>query len=73
MWTFCRFKRARSASIRCCKRTNDGQLPPVIHVDTDATLYSDVDHSVITDRIWGIYYKPDFNFGGVQAAPCRSR
>ncbi|TLY79929.1 MAG: FAD-binding oxidoreductase [Gammaproteobacteria bacterium] len=46
--------------------TNDGQMPPVIHVDTDATLYSDVDHSVITDRIWGIYYKPDFNFGGVQ-------
>ncbi len=42
-------------------------MPPVIHVDTDATLYSDVDAlKVITDRIWGIYYKPDFNFGGVQ-------
>src|SRR4029077_5126158 len=35
-------------------------------VDTDATLYSDVDKSVITDKLWGIYYKPDFNFGGVQ-------
>jgi glycine/D-amino acid oxidase-like deaminating enzyme len=38
----------------------------VIHVDTDATLYSDVDGKVVTDRLWGIYYKPDFHFGGVQ-------
>ena len=30
------------------------------------TLYSDVDRSIITDHLWGIYYKPDFNFGGVQ-------
>ena len=46
-------------------------MPPVIHVDTDAPLYSDVDGSLITDRMWGIYYKPDFHFGGVQggAAP----
>ena len=48
------------------QKTNDGQMPPVIHVDTDAPLYSDVDGSLITDRIWGIYYKPDFNFGGIQ-------
>ena len=37
-----------------------------IHVDTDAPLYSDVDGSLITDKLWGIYYKPDFNFGGIQ-------
>ena len=51
--------------------TNDGKLPPVIHVDTDAPLYSDTDGSLITDEMWGIYYKPDFHFGGVQggAAP----
>ena len=48
------------------QRTNDGKMPPVIHVDTDAPLLSDVDGSVITDKLWGIYYKPDFNFGGVQ-------
>jgi len=47
-------------------KTNDGKMPPVIHVDTDAPLYSDVDGSLITDKMWGIYYKPDFNFGGVQ-------
>ncbi len=45
---------------------NDGTMPPVIHVDTDATLLSDVDGSVITEEPWGIYYKPDFHFNGVQ-------
>jgi glycine/D-amino acid oxidase-like deaminating enzyme len=51
--------------------TNDGNLPPVIHVDTDAPLISDVDGSVITKDMWGIYYKPDRHFGGIQggAAP----
>ena len=51
--------------------TNDGNLPPVIHVDTDAPLFSDQDGSLITEDMWGIYYKPDFHFGGVQggAAP----
>ena len=47
-------------------KTNSNDMPPVIHVDTDATLYSDVDGSVITDDMWGIYYKPDWHFGGVQ-------
>ena len=52
-------------------KTNDGKMPPVIHVDTDAPLYSQHDGSLITDKLWGIYYKPDFHFGGVQggAAP----
>ena len=53
------------------QKTNDGKMPPVIHVDSEAPLYSDVDGSLITDKMWGIYYKPDFNFKGVQggAAP----
>ena len=51
--------------------TNSGAMPPVIHVDTDAPLHSDVDGRCLTDKMWGIYYKPDFHFGGVQggAAP----
>ena len=51
--------------------TNEGEMPPVIHVDSDAPLYSDIDGSLITDKMWGIYYKPDFSFDGVQggAAP----
>lgn len=47
-------------------KTNDGKMPPVIHVDTDAPLYSDVDGRLLTDKLWGLYYKPDFNFGGIQ-------
>jgi glycine/D-amino acid oxidase-like deaminating enzyme len=51
--------------------TNEGAMPPVIHVDTDAPLYSDSDGRCLTDTLWGIYFKPDFHFGGVQggAAP----
>jgi len=50
---------------------NQGNMPPVIHVDSNAALHSCVDGSLITDQMWGIYYKPDFHFGGVQggAAP----
>ena len=53
------------------QRTNDGGMPPVIHVDSDAPLHSDEDGSLITEQMWGIYYKPDFHFGGIQggAAP----
>ena len=46
--------------------TNDGKVPPVLHVDTDAPLHSCVDGSLITDKMWGIYYKPDWHFGGIQ-------
>jgi len=45
---------------------NEGNLPPVVHLDTDAPLYDDGDGSLVTDDLWGIYYKPDVNFGGVQ-------
>ena len=50
---------------------NRGHMPPVIHVDSEAVLESSEDGSVITKDMWGIYYKPDFHFGGVQggAAP----
>lgn len=48
------------------QKTNDGRMPPVIHVDTDAPLYSDKTGKLITDKLWGIYYKPDFKFNGIQ-------
>jgi len=44
---------------------NRGEMPPVTHVDTDAPL-TDADGELVTDELWGIYYKPDFNFNGVQ-------
>ena len=43
-----------------------GEMPPVTHVDSDAPLYDDISGDLITDRLWGIYYKPDFNFAGLQ-------
>ena len=48
------------------QKTNSGAFPPVVHLDCDEPLYSDIDGSLITDEMWGLYYKPDFNFGGVQ-------
>jgi glycine/D-amino acid oxidase-like deaminating enzyme len=45
---------------------NEGHMPPVVHVDTDAPLIDDMDGSVVSEDLWGIYYKPDVNFGGVQ-------
>lgn len=45
---------------------NEGNMPPVVHVDTDAPLLDDADGSLVTDQLWGIYYKPDVNFGGIQ-------
>jgi glycine/D-amino acid oxidase-like deaminating enzyme len=66
MWTFWSLQEGTLGVDPDLQKTNDGKMPPVIHVDTDAPLYSDVDGSLITDKLWGIYYKPDFNFGGVQ-------
>ena len=66
MWTFWSLQEGTLGVDPGLQKTNDGKAPPVIHVDTDAPLISDVDGSVITDKLWGIYYKPDFSFGGVQ-------
>lgn len=66
MWTYWSLQEGTLGVDPELQKTNDGKMPPVIHVDTDAPLYSDVDGSLITDKLWGIYYKPDFHFGGVQ-------
>jgi len=46
----------------------DGSMPPVLHVDSDAPLYDD-EGKLITDEFWGNYFKQDLH--GVQggAAP----
>jgi glycine/D-amino acid oxidase-like deaminating enzyme len=71
MWTYWSLQEGTLGVDPEMQKTNAGHMPPVIHVDTDAPLYSDVDGSLLTDEMWGIYYKPDFHFGGVQggAAP----
>ena len=71
MWRFWCLEEGTLAVEPSFGMADDGSMPPVIHVDSDEPLYSDVDGRLITDEMWGIYYKPDFNFGGVQggAAP----
>ena len=68
MWTFWQLEEGVLNVDPDMFKTNHGQQPPVMHVDTDAALNSTVDGSVITEEgnIWGLYYKPDFHFGGVQ-------
>ena len=52
-----------------------GAMPPVTHVDCDAPLLSVKNGKMVTEQPWGIYYKPDFHFNGVQggAAPYEVR
>ncbi len=71
MWRFWCLEEGTLAVEPSFGMADDGSMPPVIHVDSDEPLYSDVDGRLITDEMWGIYYKPDFNFGGIQggAAP----
>ena len=66
MWTYWSLQEGTLKLDPGVQRTNAGDMPPVVHVDSDQPLYSAEDGSLITDRMWGIYYKPDFNFGGIQ-------
>ena len=66
MWTYWRLQEGTLGVNPDFLKTNDGEMPPVIHVDCDEPLYSDIDGSLVTDDMWGLYYKPDFHFGGIQ-------
>ncbi len=66
MWTYWSLQEGTLGVDPMIQRTNAGDMPPVLHVDSDAPLYSDIDGSLLTDEMWGLYYKPDFNFGGIQ-------
>jgi glycine/D-amino acid oxidase-like deaminating enzyme len=66
MWTYWCLQEGTLGVDPDLGKLDNGEMPPVIHVDTDAPLYSDIDGSLITDKIWGLYYKPDFCYGGVQ-------
>jgi glycine/D-amino acid oxidase-like deaminating enzyme len=66
MWTYWSLQEGTLGVDPTFLTDSRGGMPPVVHVDTDAPLYDDVDGSLITDQLWGIYFKPDFNFGGVQ-------
>ncbi|MBO0775311.1 MAG: FAD-binding oxidoreductase, partial [Actinobacteria bacterium] len=71
MWTYWALQEGTLAVEPSAFTDRRGGFPPVTHVDSDAPLYDDVTGELITDKLWGIYYKPDFCFAGVQggAAP----
>jgi methylglutamate dehydrogenase subunit A len=71
MWTYWALQEGTLGVDPGAFTTSSGGFPPVVHVDSDAPLVDDIDGELITDQMWGIYFKPDFDFGGVQggAAP----
>lgn len=73
MWTYWMVRETTLSIDPVVQRTDSGEWPPVLHVDSDAPLYSDGDGSLVTDQMWGIYYKPDYNFGGVQGGTSPAR
>ncbi|NNC22561.1 FAD-binding oxidoreductase [Salinisphaera sp. USBA-960] len=64
MWTYWVLQEGTLEVAPDTQLTNTGEFPPVVHVDTDAPLYDG--DTLLTDQSWGIYYKPDYDFGGVQ-------
>jgi len=66
MWTYWSLQEGTLGVDPKIQRCNDGSMPPVLHVDSDVPLHSDIDGSLLTEEPWGIYYKPDFNFDGIQ-------
>jgi glycine/D-amino acid oxidase-like deaminating enzyme len=66
MWTYWALQEGTLAVDPKEFTDNRGSFPPVLHVDSSAPLFDDVTGDLITDEMWGIYYKPDFSFGGVQ-------
>jgi glycine/D-amino acid oxidase-like deaminating enzyme len=66
MWTYWSLQEGTLGVQPTYGMANNGKMPPVIHVDSDAPLYSSEDNSLITKEMWGIYYKPDFHFKGIQ-------
>jgi len=58
MWTYWNLQEGEIRVDPLSFATADGGAPAVIHLDTDAPLYSD-DGELITDELWGIYFKRD--------------
>ncbi len=58
MWTYWNLQEGEITVDPTMFATADGGAPPVIHLDTDAPLYTD-EGEFVTDELWGIYYKRD--------------
>ena len=58
MWTYWNLQEGEIAVDPTVFSLPDGSMPPVIHLDTDAPLYTD-EGELVSDELWGIYYKQD--------------
>ena len=58
MWTYWNLQEGEISVEPTMFATADGGAPPVIHLDTDAPLYTD-DGDLVSDELWGIYFKRD--------------
>jgi glycine/D-amino acid oxidase-like deaminating enzyme len=58
MWTYWNLQEGEITVDPLVFATADGGPPAVIHLDTDAPLYDD-DGRLVTDELWGIYFKRD--------------
>ncbi len=58
MWTYWNLQEGEVGIDPMLFATADGGPPPVIHLDTDAPLSTD-DGRLLTDELWGIYFKRD--------------
>jgi glycine/D-amino acid oxidase-like deaminating enzyme len=58
MWTYWNLQEGEITVDPLTFATAEGGAPPVIHLDTDAPLYTD-DGELVTDELWGVYFKRD--------------
>jgi glycine/D-amino acid oxidase-like deaminating enzyme len=58
MWTYWNLQEGEIQVDPLVFATADGGAPPVIHLDSDAPLVAD-DGTLVTDELWGIYFKRD--------------
>ena len=58
MWTYWNLQEGEVGVDPLLFATADGGAPPVIHLDTDAPLHTD-SGELVTDELWGIYFKRD--------------
>ena len=58
MWTYWYLQEGEVAFDPATLVCADGTPSPVLHVDSDQPLYA-ADGSLVTDELWGVYFKPD--------------
>lgn len=69
MWTYWALQEGTLEVDPGAFTTAAGGFPPVVHVDSDAPLYDDIDGSLITDEMWGSTSSRISASAGYRAAP----